>query len=126
MAHKLTWYVNDEVLYLALEGNLPPEEMKEINEQMLAQLETTSRKVTLLLDASALAVGYSTIDSLRLTQKYRDHHRLGTIVGIANNKLNRLITLLAFNLSRANFIQFDSDDKVQAYMSQRGWSLPLN
>jgi hypothetical protein len=120
MAYKLSWYAVDEVLHLALKKNLSIEEMKEINQQTAALLDSAPQNLTLLLDVSELTAGYATVDYLRSTQRYRDHYKLAAIVVIANNKLNRLITLLAFNLCRAIFIQFDSREKAQTYMSQRG------
>jgi hypothetical protein len=120
MAYELTWYARDEVLYLGMEGNLSIEELKAINEEMMAILDSTPRKLNLMIEVSALTAGYSTVDSLRSTQKYRDHLKLDSIIGIANNKLNRLITLLAFNLCRADFVQFDSRDKAELYLSEKG------
>jgi hypothetical protein len=124
MAYKLTWYVVDEVLHLALRKSLSPEEMKEINVHTLDMLDRAGRKLTLLIDVSELTASYATVDSLRMTQRYRDHHKLDAIIVIANHKLNRLITLLAFNLCRAHFIQFDTHERAQIYMSQRGLRTP--
>jgi hypothetical protein len=120
MAYKLGWYAQDEVIYLGLEGTLSFEELKEINERMLAVLEDSPQKLALMLDVSELTAGYATVETLRMTQKYGDHQKLETIIGIANSKLNRLITLLTFNLCRAYFVQFDSQDKAQTYFSQKG------
>ena len=120
MAYKLTWYAVDEVLHLSLKNVISPEEMREINQQTTEMLENAGRKLTLMIDVSELIASYATVDSLRMTQRYRDHHKLDAIIVIANNKLNRLITLLAFNLCRAHFMQFDNRDKAHTYMSQRG------
>lgn len=120
MAYTLSWYAANKVLYLSLKGNFSFEELNEINTRMMDVLENSSRKLSLILDVSELMAGYATVDSLRATQKYRDHVNLEAIIGIANNKLNRLITLVAFNLCRAYFIQFDTPDKVQTYMFQKG------
>jgi hypothetical protein len=124
MTYKLTWYAPDEALYLSLKDNLSFEELKEINEHVTATLESTPGKVTLILDVSELLAGYATVDSMRMTQHYRDHHKLETIIGIANNKLNRLITMLVFNLSRAYYVQFDSRAKARSYMFERGMVTP--
>jgi hypothetical protein len=134
MAFKLTWYAVDEVLHLSLKNVISPEEMREINEQTTEMLEGAGRKLSLIIDVSELIASYATVDSLRMTQRYRDHHKLDAIIVIANNKLNRLITLLAFNLCRAHFMQFDNREKAHTYMSQRGMvraaasnnSTPLN
>src|SRR5262245_9611879 len=110
MAYKLTWYAVDEILHLSLKNVITAEEMKEINHHTTEMLDDAGRKLSLIIDVSELTASYATVDSLRMTQRYRDHHKLDAIIVIANNKLNRLITLLAFNLCRAHFMQFDSRD----------------
>jgi hypothetical protein len=40
-------------------------------------------------------------------------------VVVANNKLNRLITLLTFHLSKARFIQLDSAEQAQEYITRQ-------
>jgi hypothetical protein len=119
MSYKLSWYAQDEALYLSLKDNLTLDELKEINDHVTATLEESPGKVTLILDVSELMAGYTTVDTMRMTQHYRDHHKLETIIGIANNKLNRLITMLVFNLSRAFYVQFDSRDKARTYIAER-------
>jgi hypothetical protein len=90
--------------------------MKLANQHTIALLDKAERNLTLMIDASALTAGYTTADNLRTTQQYRDHPKLEAIVVIANNKLNRLITLLAYCTARARFVQFNSREEAQTFM----------
>ena len=119
MGYDLKWYSPTTVLRLEMQNALSLDEMKVINQKVVDILDTSDRKLTLLVDVSALAAGYPTVEYLRMTQLYRDHGKLDTIIVIANSKLNRLIALLAFHLSRAHFIQFDSIEQARFYLSSR-------
>ena len=124
MAYTLMWYAAEEVLHLTLQGGLSPDEMKLINYQVVKYLDEANRKLKLLIDVSDLTVGYATVEHLRKSQQYRDHPKLDTIIVVANTKLNRLITLLVFNLSRARFVQVENTERAQMYMTKRGFSPP--
>jgi hypothetical protein len=120
VSYELTWYAAEEVLHLNLQSTLSLEEMKLINQRIVDILDESKRKLILLIDVSAFTAGYTTVDYLRDTQKYRDHPNLDVIAVVSNNKLNQLITLLVFSLSHARFIRFDSREKAQLYIAQRG------
>ena len=122
MPYELTWYATDEVLRLELQDSLSPDKLKLVNQHVVDILNESGRRLALLIDVCHLKAGYATADHLRKTQLYRDHANLETIIVVADSKLNRLITLLAFNLSRARFVQFDNLEKAQVYMSHRGFS----
>lgn len=122
MPYNLTWYAFGEALHLDLSGSLTLADMHLINQRTIDILASSDRKIVLLLDASALVAGYGTADQLRTTQRYTDHPKLDALVVVANSKLNRLITLLAFNLARAPFLQFSSRESAYAYFLRRGFS----
>ena len=122
MSYTLTWYAIEEVLQLTLKDSLSLDEMKLINHQIVKLLDEAKRNLTLLIDASDLTVGYATVEHLRNTQEYRDHRKLDSIVVVANSKLNRLITLLVYTLSRARFVQVENRERAWMYMTQRGFS----
>lgn len=119
MAYELTWHLAGKVLQLNLQNGLSFEEMQRANQQALEILNGVDQKLILLIDVSDLVAGYHTVDHLRNTQAYRDHPNLDTIVVIADSKLNRLVTMLAFHLSRARFVQFDGSDKAHTYVMRR-------
>ena len=123
MSYKLTWYAVEEALHLDLHNSLSIDEMKLINRHTVDILNEFNRRLTLLIDASGLIAGYATANHLRDTQRYMDHPKLEAIVIVANNKLNRLITNLVFNIARAHVIQFDSREKAQTYMERRGFTV---
>lgn len=122
MPHDITWYAEGEALQLDLSGNLTPDEMQRINQETTDILARSDQKIVLLIDASGLTSGYLTADQLRSTQRYVDHPNLDALVIVATSKINRLITLLAFNLALAPFLQFSSKESARAYMIRRGFS----
>lgn len=122
MAYKLTWYTVGEVLRLDMHGNVSLDEMKQFSQRVMHMLDKSQQKLTLLIDVSALIAGYTTVDHLRATQQYTDHPNLDAIVVISGSKLNQLIILLSFHLSRARFVQFDSKEKAQMYMVNKGFA----
>ncbi|HLU08062.1 MAG TPA: hypothetical protein VK003_00210 [Oceanobacillus sp.] len=122
MPFTFSWYAVGEALQLDLSGNISPDEMQVINQHVADLLAESKRKIVLLIDASALVAGYSTADQLRATQRYVDHPKLDALLVVATSKLNRLITLLAFNLVRPTFIQFSNRESAYAYLIRRGFS----
>lgn len=122
MPFTLTWYAVGEAVELDLSGKLTLDEMEIINQRASDLLTSSEQKIVLLIDASALVAGYTTADQLRTTQRYTDHPQLDSLVVVASSKLNRLITLLAFNLVRPPFLQFSSRESAHAYMIRRGFS----
>lgn len=116
MSYEISWYATQGVLRLELQNSMSLDEMKLANQHTTHILDEADHKLALMIDASALTAGYTTADYLRSTQQYKDHPKLDVIVVIANNKLNRLITLLAFSSSRARFMQFSSAEEAQVYI----------
>jgi hypothetical protein len=119
--YELTWYATGDVLRLDLQKGLSQDELRIINQAIVDILNESTRNITLLIDVSEMTAGYGTVNHLRETQRYPDHPRLDAIIVIANNKLNRLITLLAFNLVRAQYIQFDNLETARRYMVRKGF-----
>jgi hypothetical protein len=119
MSYELTWYSAGEVLQLDLQNSLSLDEMRLVNQRTIDMLDGSDQKLILLIDVSALAAAYHTVEQLRITQQYRDHPNLDAIVVVSKGKLNRLVTLLAFNLSRARFVQFNSTEQAQLYIQNR-------
>ncbi|MBZ0304821.1 MAG: hypothetical protein K8I82_02015 [Anaerolineae bacterium] len=122
MPYEITWYSEGEVLQVALHNDLSLEELNNINQQTTRILDGVKKSIYIVIDASNMNAGYYTVNHLRNTQHYLDHPNLSTVIVTSENKLNRLVTLLAFNLCRAQFIQFDSPEKAESYMSKKGIS----
>lgn len=123
MAHSLSWYIPQQILYLSLEGQLTVPEMKLINDEVTAYLENAAARISIVIDASELQVGYQTANSLRDTQQYMNHIQLQQALVVATSKLNRLIALLAFSRSRARFIQFDNFDDAKTHLNHQGYNI---
>ncbi|MFW5691410.1 MAG: hypothetical protein ACOCXZ_02805 [Chloroflexota bacterium] len=120
MAHTLSWYMAGHVLALALDGQPSLQELRDINEEIIEVLDRSQTNLNIIIDAVNLRAGYQTADQLRSTQHYMNHPRLANVLVISDNKLNRLITLMAFCLSRAHFIQFDTHQKADAFLRRHG------
>ncbi|HEX3049762.1 MAG TPA: hypothetical protein VHP83_03830 [Aggregatilineaceae bacterium] len=117
MAYELKWYSSGEVLRVDMRDTVSLDELKAVNQEVMNILNASDRRLILLLDVSSLKAGYATVENLGMTQHYRDHGKLEAIIAVANNKLNRLVTMLAFHLSRARFVQFDNLEQAQPYLS---------
>lgn len=126
MSYELKWHSHSAgcVLHLSLYNSLTLEEMEIINQEVMATIDKAEKKIAILIDISELASGYYTVDQLRNTQQYMDHRKVDAIVVIANNKLNRLISLLVFNLARRPFFQYDNLDAAYQRLAHRGFFVP--
>ncbi|MDQ7024638.1 MAG: hypothetical protein Q9P01_07250 [Anaerolineae bacterium] len=122
MAHTLSWYTPHRVLCLTLEGQLSIEELQEINLKVMEMFERQNDRLNIVIDATSLKSGYNTSNDLRSTQKYMNHHQLDTAFVVAENKINRLITLMAFSISRAKFLQFRDWEKATDMLSRSGFA----
>lgn len=122
MPHKLVWNTTGDILHLSLYNQITLDEMVIINEQIIGMLNRLDQKVILLMEVSTLNAGYTTVDQLRKTQEYIHHSKLDSLVIISRNKLNRLITMMAFNLGRVPFFQFDTEEKASGHVKRRGFS----
>ena len=118
MAYQLSWYKPDQVLSLKFLGELRIEELEEINDAVIKILDEQLTKVNILIDATDLSASHNAASQLRTTQKYMNHPSLDSALVVSENKLNRLITLMAFSISRAKFMQFNT---MQHAESMIGW-----
>ena len=116
MAYSLAWYQPDVVLHLTLDGHPTVAELQDIDQEVTAVLNGSRMKMRLLIDAANLKEGYQTANHLRDTQKYMNHPRLERILVVSDNKLNRLVTLLAFCVAHARFVQFENLQKAEDYL----------
>lgn len=119
MGYDLQWHIRGEVLRIELHNVVSIDELREINRQAFDILDKSDRKLVFVLDISVLQVVYTTVEHLRNTQLYIDHPKLDTLVVIAGSKLHRLISLLAFHLSLARFVQCESIEQAQRFLTVR-------
>ncbi|GAB4515693.1 MAG: hypothetical protein OHK0046_19500 [Anaerolineae bacterium] len=125
MSHVLDWYTPHQVMYLHVFDNPSQEELQAINDEVLNALDHLNTPVGLVLDVTGLSTGYMTAYRLRNTQLYMNDNRLERAYIVAEDKLNRLITLIAFNIARVPFVQFDNFDKAEMHLSKRGYASVL-
>lgn len=119
MSYSLSWYIPQQVLYLKLDDQPTIEDLQSSNRDIVAILEEHHGKLNILVDAMTMQASYQTSNHLRDTQKFMDHPRLECAVVVTDNKLNRLVTLIAFCMARAHFMQFDSFDRAEEYLHHR-------
>lgn len=122
MPYTLGWYKPEQVLTLMLDGQLSLQELEAINQEVTDALESHETKLSILIDMTNMQTGYHTAEMLRSTQKYMDDPRLDSAFIVAENKLNRLITLMAFCTARATFIQFNSMEMAEHMLSRRDFA----
>lgn len=122
MPHETKLNSVGDILHLNIYDTLYVDEMLVINEEVTEILNQLDRKIILLMDLSSLNAGYSTADQLRRTQEYVHHLQLDSLIVISKNKLNRLISILAFSLARVPSFQFDNKERALLHMTRRGFS----
>ncbi len=123
MTQTASWFIAEQVLYLPLEGQPTLEELEMFNKTVTDMLNTRRTKVSILIDATHLQASYQTAEYLRHTQKYMNHPQLDSAFVVADNKLNRLVTLMAFGVSRTQFVQFDSMSRAKNSLQRRGYNI---
>lgn len=120
MPYTLDWYKTHQVIYLELNGNLTVEELQQVNHEIINVLDTSSHKMYIVINAHDFRVGYHSTNHLRETQKYMNHPALDSAFMVSDDKLTRLITLIAFSLSRAKFFQFDTMPLAEKMLDRFG------
>lgn len=123
MAYALSWYIPEHVLCLSITGQPTLQELEEINQEVIKILDTCNSKVSLLINAGELKSGYQTTNQLRDSQKYGNHTHMESILVVSDNKLTRLVTLMAFGVSKAFFMQFNDFARVEDYLKRRGFMM---
>lgn len=121
MPYTLSWYTPDRVLLLTLTGQPSLQEMETINQEVTDALEAYA-KLNIVIDTTDMQTGYHTANHLRDTQKYMNHQNLDSAFVVADNKLNRLITLMAFSMSRTRFMQLNTIEMVENLLKRYGFS----
>ena len=121
MGYTLSWYISGQVLYLKLKGQPKVQELKAINQEIVDILDSSQEKMSIVIDVNELRVSYTSTDQLRATQTYMDREQLVLALIVTDNKLNRLITLMAFSTTRTKFIQCKNLQEVEIHLKNRGF-----
>lgn len=121
MSHTISWYIPERVLLLELDDQLKVQEFEAINHEIVDRLDSSQQKVIVVIDVNKMQINHQTANHLRDTQKYMGHVQLNTALIITDNKLARLITLMAFSTSRTRLIQCKNLKEVEINLKQRGF-----
>ncbi|MDX2076476.1 MAG: STAS/SEC14 domain-containing protein [bacterium] len=114
MPYQLSWYKPETILYLKLEGQLSMDELETANQEVMGILDSLRARVNILIDVTHFSATHQTTGLLRDTQQYMNHHKIDSAYIVTDNKLMRLITLMAFSISRAKVIQFATMDVAES------------
>lgn len=117
MAYRVFWEVPQGILRLELAGVLSLEDFSQINQTVSEHLgvETSDRRLALLVDTSQLSGMPSSVAQLQVSQKYLLRQDLQFILITGSTKLVRLLLLLTFNLCRASLRFFDNTDQALVF-----------
>lgn len=119
MSYSLSWYIPDRLLHLELYGSQTVRQLEDISQEVLSIVESSETRLHILIDLTQLRSGYQTADHLRETQEYMNHIKLESAFVISGNKLNRLITLMAFSLCSVPTMKFNSLVLAEKYLTSR-------
>lgn len=120
MGYSVSWYIPDQVLRIVLENNLTIDELQTIHQDVTGVLASVHNNLHVLIDATQFSASYNSSAQLRDTQLYGNNPRVNGILVIADNKLTRLITLMAFCLYRAPITQFMNYGAADTYLRRIG------
>lgn len=121
MAFEINWNADGQVVDIALCDHVSLDEMQLINQRVMETIDQAAGKIAILIDVSRMNTGYYTVEHLRNTQQYMHSQKVETIIVVANNKLNRLIGLLVFNLTHIPLFQFDNSLQAHRHLEERGF-----
>lgn len=121
MAYALTCHKPDKLCYLTIDGQTNVKELVIIDQEVTAILDTSPDAMCIVIDVERLDVNYQTVEQLRLTQSYMDHKQLNLALIITDNKLSRLITMMAFSSVRTKVVQCLNFDIAVQNLKQRGF-----
>ena len=113
------WYVPNKVVRVPLRGKLYADSLQALDKEVHAFLALAIDDVALVFDAREVDVSYDTAAYLRKTQTYLTNHVTHAFL-VTDNKLTKLVTLMAFGSAHPHFRQFDSFDALDKYMHLRG------
>lgn len=117
MKYTLSWYVPNQVIYVMLEGLPDRNEAVQMDEEINHMLESYE-KIIIILDIDNMKANYQTTDLLRVLTCVQ-HNNLDAILTLTENKLNRLMSLMAFGTSPTLTKQFATTQEIQTFLKQR-------
>jgi hypothetical protein len=121
MTQTLSWYIPEQVLTLVLDGQPTTQELETVNQEIIDILDASPNKISIVIDVNNLNVTYQTTEKLKTTQTYMNHLQLSLALIITANKLNRLITLMAFSTARTKIVQCANIQCADTNLIQRGF-----
>ena len=125
MSYTISWYTPDKVLYLEFNDTPQEKDLLDINNYVMDVIDKYEGKLSIVINMMKMRAGYETANKLRDTQAYMNHPAIESAFFVTDNKLNRLITILAFNLARARIVQFNDLKITREHLSRKGFHTSL-
>lgn len=124
MAHNITWYVPNQVVFIIFYGDITVADLHNINSFMMRHLEKSPHPIHTIVDAANVAKVHASPSELSASIPYLSHKRLGWNTILHTNSFTRFLASMVFQMThtRACFpknhdeaIHFlsDMDDTIQ-------------
>lgn len=116
----VSWLVPDHVLKITLPKQTTTELLAKITAEVDNILDRQTEKVIMYIEANDLNVTYTSADVLRTMLPITANEHLDCMVTMSNNKLTRLILLMAFSVASVPVMRFEEQQQVNDYLLNRG------
>jgi len=118
MADSVSWLIQNQVLQLTLPEKLTAKELSSINSDTEVVLDQQDEVISIYINADAVKATYQTSDVLRKSLTFVHHQQLDSLIAVSNNKLTRLILLMAFSTVNIPIARFDNHNEAHKYVEQ--------
>ncbi len=120
MAYSVAWDIPGKVLYLKVLEEVSRQEFLEIDNKIKVCLGKYDTEILLVVDASQAKIAPYGIEQIKASQTYLQSRQIKQLLVISNNKLNRLVLLLLFNLCRPKLQFCDNFNQAQRFIEMSG------
>lgn len=121
MTYSLSCHMPDKLIYLTLDGQCSLEELQAANQEVMTILDASSVQLCIVFDVNNLVIDYLTSAHLRMSQAYLNHEQLELAMIITDNKLNRLVTMMAFSKTNTRMVQYHNYQQAEENLKRRGF-----
>lgn len=123
MAYILSWYIPDRVIHLTLRGNLTVTELKELNRQLKDYLDSGSKPIDLMIDASQVGTFPTIVTDISGALTTLSHPHLRWSLVTCTNKVLRLVLAVVFQRVRQHVFFFKTMEENIAHLRQQDHTL---
>lgn len=122
MTYALSWYTADEVLLVELCDSVRNTDYVGLAAEVDAILQASPDQLDVIFDLRKMEVTYETQNELKALQDIVQHTNIYWVYFISDNKLKRLVVLLAFGLlGQINLTQYQTFESLVTVLERRGF-----